>query len=143
MRLPWGLNQDLIVLDTNVALYYLGGRLINPLPAGQYFVSVITEIELLSYSSLTFEEEALIRDFLTHVTVMGLDSNIKDLAIALRKTYRLKLPDAVVAATAKFLNAMLLTNDLKVSNLTEINTLVSANFVKKGDRTFIEILKKV
>lgn len=137
------MNQDLIVLDTNVALYYLGGRLINPLPAGQYFVSVITEIELLSYPSLSSDQEVLIRDFLTNVTVVGLDSNIKDLAIVLRKTYRLKLPDAVVAATAKFLNAMLLTNDIKLTNLTEINTLVSANFVKKGDRTFIEILKKV
>ena len=124
------MSQALIVLDTNVALYYLGGRLINTLPAGQYFVSVITEIELLSYPSLSSDQEVLIRDFLTHVTVMGLDSNIKDLAIALRKTYRLKLPDAVVAATAKFLNAMLLTNDIKLTNLTEINTLVSANFVK-------------
>jgi predicted nucleic acid-binding protein len=117
-----GLSQSLIVLDTNVALYYLGGRLINPLPEGQYFVSVITEIELLSYPSLSFEQEVLIRDFLTNVTVVGVDSNIKYLAIALRKTYRLKLPDAVVAATAKFLNAMLLTNDIKLTNLTEINT---------------------
>ena len=116
------MSQALIVLDTNVALYYLGGRLINPLPAGQYFVSVITEIELLSYPNLSSEEEVLIRDFLTNVTVVGLDSNIKDLAIALRKTYRLKLPDAVVAATANFLNAMLLTNDIKLTNLTEINT---------------------
>lgn len=116
------MNQDLIVLDTNVALYYLGGRLINPLPAGQYFVSVITEIELLSYPSLSSDQEVLIGDFLTNVTVVGLDSNIKDLAIVLRKTYRLKLPDAVVAATAKFLNAMLLTNDIKLTNLTEINT---------------------
>lgn len=40
-----GLSQALIVLDTNVALYYLGGRLINTLPAGQYFVSVITDDE--------------------------------------------------------------------------------------------------
>jgi predicted nucleic acid-binding protein len=117
-----GFSQALIVLDTNVALYYLGGRLINPLPEGQYFVSVITEIELLSYPSLSVEEEVLIRDFLTNVTVVGVDSNIKDLAIALRKTYRLKLPDAIVAATAKFLNAMLLTNDIKLINLTEINT---------------------
>ena len=116
------MSQALIVLDTNVALYYLGGRLINPLPAGQYFVSVITEIELLSYPNLSSEEEVLIRDFLTNFTVVALDSNIKELAIALRKTYRLKLPDAVVAATAKFLNAMLLTNDLKLTNLNEINT---------------------
>lgn len=47
------LTQNLILLDTNVVLYFLGGRLMNPLPSGQYFVSVITEIELLSYPSLS------------------------------------------------------------------------------------------
>ncbi len=41
------LTQPLILLDTNVVLYLLGGRLAKPLPSGQYVVSVITEIELL------------------------------------------------------------------------------------------------
>jgi hypothetical protein len=31
------------LLDTNVALYLLGGRMASPLPAGTYGVSVITE----------------------------------------------------------------------------------------------------
>ena len=35
------------LLDTNVALYLLGGRLAVPLPVGDYGVSVLTEIELL------------------------------------------------------------------------------------------------
>lgn len=48
------LMQPLILLDTNIVLYFLGGKLANPLPSGQYFVSVITEIELLSYPSLSF-----------------------------------------------------------------------------------------
>ena len=34
-------------------------------------------------------------------------------------------------------------NDIKLTNLTEMNTLVSANYVKKSDRTFIEMLKQV
>jgi predicted nucleic acid-binding protein len=102
--------------------YSIGSKTVRSIAAGQYFVSVITEIELLSYPSLSSDREVLIRNFLTNVTVVGLDSNIKDLAIVLRKTYRLKLPDAVVAATAKFLNAMLWTNDIKLTNLTEINT---------------------
>jgi rRNA-processing protein FCF1 len=37
------LTQPLILLDTNVVLYFLGGRLVNSLPVGQYLVSVITE----------------------------------------------------------------------------------------------------
>lgn len=60
------LTKPLILLDTNVVLYLLGGRLANPLPSGQYVVSVITEIELLSYPTLPSDEEIQIRDFLTN-----------------------------------------------------------------------------
>jgi hypothetical protein len=100
----------------------LGGRLTNPLPSGQYFVSVITEIELLSYPSLTSDEEIQIRDFLTKITGVGIEGNIKELALALRKQYRIRLPDAIIAATAQSLNATLFTNDVRLANLTEINT---------------------
>ena len=36
------------LLDTNVALYLLGGRLAESVPSGSYGVSVITEMELLA-----------------------------------------------------------------------------------------------
>lgn len=116
------LTQNLILLDTNVVLYFLGGRLTNPLPSGQYFVSVITEIELLSYPSLSSDEEVRIRDFLAKIIVVELESSIKDLAITFRKQYRLRLPDAIIAATAQVLNAILFTNDVRLVNLAEINT---------------------
>ncbi|BDI17177.1 hypothetical protein ANSO36C_29790 [Nostoc cf. commune SO-36] len=116
------LTQPLIFLDTNVVLYFLGGRLVNPLPSGQYFISVITEIELLSYPSLSLEEERQIIDFLNKITIIGIDSNIKNLTIAFRKQYKLRLPDAIIAATVKSLNATLFTNDVILVNLTEINT---------------------
>nr|WP_268896664.1 type II toxin-antitoxin system VapC family toxin [Hassalia byssoidea] len=110
------------MLDTNIVLYFLGGRLVNPLPSGQYFVSVITEIELLSYPSLSSNEETQIIEFLNKITVVGIDSNIKNLTIALRKQYKLRLPDAIIAATAQKLNAMLFTNDARLNNVTQINT---------------------
>jgi predicted nucleic acid-binding protein len=113
-------TEPLILLDTNIVLYYLGGRLTNPLPLGNYFISVITEIELLSYPSLSADEELQIRDFLTKITVVELDGNIKELAIAFRKNYRLRLADSIIAATAQSLNAILFTNDLRLANLTEI-----------------------
>jgi predicted nucleic acid-binding protein len=43
-------------------------------------------------------------------------------AIALRKQHRLKLPDAIISATVLSLNALLLTNDLKLSSITTIQT---------------------
>ncbi|MGD1702809.1 PIN domain-containing protein [Dapis sp. BLCC M229] len=85
-------------------------------------MSIITEIELLSYPSLTPVEEVQIRNFLAQITIVGIESQIKDLAIALRKSYRLKLPDAIVAATAQLLNAKLFTNDARLINLSEIKT---------------------
>ena len=103
-----------IVLDTNAVLYFLAGRLAQALPQADFYVSVITEMELLSYPLLRAEEEAEILDFLSDVTLVDLNREIKQSAIALRRQYRLKLPDAIVAATARRLNAELFTNDLKM-----------------------------
>lgn len=115
-------NQPLIVLDTNIALYYLGGRLMIPLPSGLYHISIITEMELLSYASLSAAEQQQIRNFLAQLMIIGIDEPIKNMAIALRKQYRLKLPDAIISATAQSINALLLTNDLKLSTITTLQT---------------------
>ncbi len=103
-----------VVLDTNAVLYFLAGRLAQALPQADFYVSVITEMELLSYPLLKSDEETEIHNFLSDVTLIDLNRNIKQSAIALRRQYRLKLPDAVVAATAQHLKAELFTNDLKM-----------------------------
>ena len=57
------------LLDTNVSLYLLGGRLAVPLPEGEYGVSVITEMELLSWPSLTPVEETRANAFHSSVSI--------------------------------------------------------------------------
>jgi len=57
------------LLDTNVALYLLGGRLAKPMPVGNYGISVITEMELLAWPSLSTEDEKKVRDFVAQLTV--------------------------------------------------------------------------
>lgn len=111
-----------IVLDTNAVLYLLGGRLAEPLPKADFYVSVITEIELLSYPLLNPDDEAEIHAFLDDVTIIDLTEQIKQSAIKLRRQYRFKLPDALIVATAYFLNADLLTNDIKLLNIAELST---------------------
>ncbi len=110
------------VLDTNAVLYLMGGRLAEPLPEGQYFASVVTEIELLSYPSLDAAEEERIRTFLSEITVVELTREVKEAAIQLRRQHSLKLPDAIIAATASSLEAELLTNDHKLSQLPNISS---------------------
>jgi hypothetical protein len=99
------------LLDTNIVLYHLAGRLVQPLPVGPLTVSVVTVMELLSWPELSEEAEAQVRTFLERVHVVELTSVVQECAIRLRRGHRLKLPDAIVAGTAISLNAILLTND--------------------------------
>jgi predicted nucleic acid-binding protein len=100
------------LLDTNVALYLLGGRMTAPLTTGSYGVSVITEMELLAWPSLTVQEEANIREFLRQVIICELTPSIRARAVQLRRKEHLKLPDAVVCATAIEFDVELWTNDV-------------------------------
>jgi predicted nucleic acid-binding protein len=99
------------LLDTNAVIYLVNGRLSFPLPEGKYSISIITEIELLSFSDLSAEEEKRVLDLLLVLDRIQITDNVRDQAILLRRKNRLKLPDAVIAATAMTLQATLLTND--------------------------------
>jgi predicted nucleic acid-binding protein len=108
------------VLDTNIVLYMLGGRLAQPLPAGAYAISVITEMELLSYAGLKPAEDAVIEEFLAGVKLIELDATVRAIAVGLRREYRLKLPDAIVGASAVSLGIELLTNDEKLAKTSGV-----------------------
>lgn len=112
--------NDRYVLDTNVALYRLSGRLVNSLPVRKFYLSVISEIEMLSFSAIGQEEESRICDFLSQVTIVGLDNKVKKLTIEIRRKYRLKLPDAIVCATSIVLDSILLSNDVQLGKMTEL-----------------------
>ncbi len=63
----------------------------------------------------------VIQNFVAQTTVIELRNSIKTETIALRKKYNLKVPDAIIAATALRLNAPLLTNDKKLLSVSEID----------------------
>lgn len=112
------------VLDTNAALYHLGGRLAAPLPAGRYAVSVISELEMLSFAGLSPEEERVTRAFLAGVAIQDLTLDIRNRTVRLRREYRLKLPDAIIAATAMSLECTLLSNDRRLAALPSLSCRV-------------------
>ena len=108
------------LLDANAVLYLLGGRLASPLETGSYYTSVISEMELLSYSNLTPNDEDRLRRFLGSVTVVELTGDVKRAAIELRRHHGVKLPDAIVAASAMVLGADLLTNDQQLLRIAGV-----------------------
>ena len=103
------------VVDTNIAINKLRGLLDDPLLEGKVLVSVFTKIELLSFPGITVLEEAEIQALIANFTIVPFEQQVKDETIRLRRTMRLRLPDAIVLATAVVTRAELLTNDRELA----------------------------
>ena len=105
------------LLDTNALIYLHDGKLAENLPAGYYAYSVISEIELLSWPEIQPKQEQELRELLTTLRRIEVDAAVRETAIRLRREQRLKLPDALIAASALMLDATLLTNDQRLTAL--------------------------
>ncbi len=110
-----------VLLDTNIVLYLLNGddALEEMLQGATVFLSVITKVELLSHPGMTEPGEKVVRDLLEQAKLMEFSNVIQERTIQLRRKYRLKLPDAVIAATAAFLNVQLITADKQFAKLKD------------------------
>lgn len=105
------------LLDTNALIHLQKQKLAKGLPVGSYAYSVISEIELLSWPHMLPEHEQVWRGLLAPLYRVDLSAAVRETAIRLRRERRLKLPDAVVAASALTLDATLLTNDQQLLSL--------------------------
>ena len=109
------------VADTNALIYLLSGnRCMEPFLSAPLLASVISEMELLSFPDMRENEEKVIRSCLNACTVLPLNTSVKETAISLRRKYRMKLPDAIVAATAVAYGIPLLTADKGFSKIAEL-----------------------
>lgn len=107
------------LLDTNALIHLQSGKLAHGLPAGAYAYSVISEIEVLSWPQMQTKHEVVWRGLLASLRRVELDTAVRETAIKLRRERRLRLPDALIAASALTLDASLLTNDQQLLALPE------------------------
>ena len=115
------MNGDKFLIDTNILLYLTGKKIdTKDLPKGEFYISFVTELEILSYPSLLSEEEKKLKKLLAEIPIVDVSKEIKKRAIEFRRKYNLKLPDAIIAATAFSLGATLITNDKGFSIINEI-----------------------
>jgi hypothetical protein len=68
-------------------------------------------MEILGFAGLERDDEALIRQKLARMTYLPLTRAAEDVAIGLRRSRKIKLPDAIIAATAISEALTLLTMD--------------------------------
>lgn len=100
------------LLDTNILIDFLGGH--SPAKAElalypEAAISIVTWIEVLS--GTVPAKESATRRFLQTFEVIALTEQVAERAVALRRTHRLKLPDAVIWASADTHGLLLVTRD--------------------------------
>lgn len=102
------------LFDTSILIDYL-----NAVPQAKHElslyrtigISVITWMEVLVGTSR--ETELVTRAFLSGFSLMPLDNAVAERAVELRQERKLKLPDAIVWATAQVHNMNLVTRNTK------------------------------
>ncbi len=121
-----GISSDKYLLDTNIVLYILNGDqdLLSFLNNQYIYISIITEMELLSFHSISKDEFRSLKSFLDELDVTPLDDKVKDVAIEVRKKYKLRLPDSIVAATAVVYDIPLITADKQFKAISELQLLL-------------------
>jgi tRNA(fMet)-specific endonuclease VapC len=91
-------------------------------------ISIINVIEFLSFSALTQNDKELFNEFISRIEVVDLDYDDEELIaqiLLIRKSRSVKLPDAVVIASALVNGAMVVTNDAHMHKVLAGNDEVS------------------
>ncbi len=96
---------------------------------GVYFVSIITEIELLSFKNLTKEDKTSIKKLLPESCIINIDTDIKNKTIELKKKKKIKLPDALICATAMVRKLTLVTDDKDLFTIPTLKTAHLSEFL--------------
>jgi len=118
--------------DTNIVIYYLQQQfppsvekfVDSTLPNSQPAISVITEIELLCWKTPNEKDLKILNNFIADAWVFELEKSIKLKTVELRKANKIKLPDAIIAATALVNDLTLMTRNIKdFKSIEKLNVL--------------------
>lgn len=120
------MNGIKVLADTNIFINLSEGKgdvephLVNK----DVFISIVTEIELLGWHKISENEKIFFKALIEDCSLVELIPQIKDLTIRIKQQHRIKLPDAIVAATAIFLDIPLLTFDAGFAKITELDLIL-------------------
>jgi predicted nucleic acid-binding protein len=76
-------------------------------------LSVITKMESLGYNFKNIQEQILMEAFITGSNILEINDDVVNGTIAIRKSKKIDLPDAIIAATAIVFTFKLITRNTK------------------------------
>ncbi|MFH1761552.1 MAG: type II toxin-antitoxin system VapC family toxin [bacterium] len=108
------------VLDSNIVLYYLNAALdkkvrqfVDQTVLEGTSISIITRIEVLGFQGHTDNKYKVAKELLNQFAEYSLNNDIVKKTISLRRQYSIKIPDAIIAATALNIGFSLITRNVK------------------------------
>ena len=113
-------------VDTNILIYLLNGDsdIIKILDGKELVISVISELELKSFPQITSKDLSIIDELVEDCQVINLNQEVKKLAVEIRRTRAMKLPDAIVAASAYYSKLPIFTADKEFEKLEELDVII-------------------
>ncbi len=102
------------LFDTNILIDYLNGVAAAKAEIARYerpAISVISWIEVLAGTKPAVETAT--RKFLASFERLELNEKIAERAVALRRAAKMRVPDAIILATARVQNLLLVTRNTK------------------------------
>ena len=86
-------------------------------------ISVITEIEALSWINPDKSKESIVQEFIQDATVLGLTPDVISECVKIRRSKKIKTPDAIIAATAIVHSITLITSDSDFNNIQGLQVI--------------------
>jgi len=103
------------IIDSDILIDYLQGIESARKELARYSrreISIVSWMEIMTGADST-EDARACRDFLASFTIHPLSTEIAAQAVTLRKKFRIRLPDAIVWATARSEGCLLVTRNIK------------------------------
>jgi len=103
------------VVDTNILIDYLNGSPEARRELESFetvYISLISWMEVLVGAS-DGDEESEIREFLRRFRIHPVDEGVAERAVELRRRDKIRLPDAIIWATAQHLGLLLVTRNTR------------------------------
>jgi hypothetical protein len=111
------------LLDTNAVIALLQGneKILRLLRSARWIgISIMTYLEFLSYPAIKENDKRCFNDLIQRIDIINLEKDENDLLdfiVALRQKFRIKMPDAIIAATAITHKAILVTADKQFGHI--------------------------
>ena len=108
------MGQMKALIDTNILIDYLNGIGAAREEIDRYempLISAITWMEVMV--GAIDDEQQTIRSFLSRFTQIAIDAEVAEIAVSIRRKYKMRLPDAIIWASAKRESALLVSRNTK------------------------------